>query len=117
MPDGWGWRREGSSKGEIRRCESNSKGKGRYKVSCAARKHDSTRRTSTVTNLQATILHLMGIDHTKPTLRYNGIDRRLTDVHGDVIGRSWRDEMKREADKGHEEERRDGPRMNANGRQ
>jgi hypothetical protein len=36
-------------------------------------------------DLHATILHLMGIDHTKLTFRHNGIDRRLTDVHGSVI--------------------------------
>jgi len=36
-------------------------------------------------DLHATILHLMGIDHTKLTFRHNGIDRRLTDVHGEVI--------------------------------
>lgn len=33
----------------------------------------------------ATVLHLLGIDHTKLTFRHNGIDRRLTDVHGHVI--------------------------------
>ena len=36
-------------------------------------------------DLHATILHLMGIDHEKLTFRHNGIDRRLTDVHGHVI--------------------------------
>jgi hypothetical protein len=36
-------------------------------------------------DLHATILHLLGIDHTKLTFRHNGIDRRLTDVHGHVI--------------------------------
>ena len=36
-------------------------------------------------DLHATILHLLGIDHTKLTMRHNGIDRRLTDVHGHVI--------------------------------
>jgi len=36
-------------------------------------------------DLHATILHLMGIDHTKLTFRHNGSDRRLTDVHGEVI--------------------------------
>ena len=36
-------------------------------------------------DLHATILHLMGIDHEKLTMRQNGIDRRLTDVHGHVI--------------------------------
>ena len=33
----------------------------------------------------ATVLHLLGIDHEKLTFRHNGIDRRLTDVHGQVI--------------------------------
>jgi hypothetical protein len=36
-------------------------------------------------DLHATILHLLGIDHEKLTFRHNGIDRRLTDVHGRVI--------------------------------
>lgn len=36
-------------------------------------------------DLHATILHLLGIDHTKLTIRHNGVDRRLTDVHGHVI--------------------------------
>ena len=37
-------------------------------------------------DLHATILHLLGVDHEKLTVRQNGIDRRLTDVHGHVIG-------------------------------
>jgi hypothetical protein len=36
-------------------------------------------------DLHATILHLLGIDHEKLTYRHNGSDRRLTDVHGQVI--------------------------------
>ncbi len=36
-------------------------------------------------DIHATILHLLGIDHTRLTFRHNGIDRRLTDVHGHVI--------------------------------
>jgi len=36
-------------------------------------------------DLHATILHLLGLDHTRLTVRHNGIDRRLTDVHGHVI--------------------------------
>jgi uncharacterized protein (DUF1501 family) len=36
-------------------------------------------------DLHATILHLLGIDHEKLSFRHNGIDRRLTDVHGHVI--------------------------------
>ena len=40
---------------------------------------------STVYDIHATILHLLGIDHTHLTFRHNGVDRRLTDVHGQVI--------------------------------
>jgi hypothetical protein len=36
--------------------------------------------------VHATVLHLLGVDHTKLTYRNNGIDRRLTDVHGSVLG-------------------------------
>ncbi len=36
-------------------------------------------------DLHATVLHLLGIDHERLTFRHNGIDRRLTDVHGYVI--------------------------------
>lgn len=36
-------------------------------------------------DIHATILHLLGIDHTELTFRHNGIDRRLTDVHGEII--------------------------------
>jgi hypothetical protein len=36
-------------------------------------------------DVHATMLHLLGIDHTRLTFRHNGIDRRLTDVHGHVI--------------------------------
>jgi hypothetical protein len=35
--------------------------------------------------LNATILHLMGIDHEKLTFRHQGRDFRLTDVHGRVV--------------------------------
>ncbi len=37
-----------------------------------------------VHDLHATILHLMGVDHTKLTYRYSGRDFRLTDVYGEV---------------------------------
>ena len=37
-----------------------------------------------VYDLQATILHLLGLDHTKLTYRFQGRDFRLTDVHGAV---------------------------------
>lgn len=38
-----------------------------------------------VYDIHATILHLLGIDHTRLTFRSNGVDRRLTDVHGHVL--------------------------------
>jgi arylsulfatase A-like enzyme len=38
-----------------------------------------------VHDLHATILHLMGVDHTKLTFRYQGRDFRLTDVAGRVV--------------------------------
>lgn len=40
---------------------------------------------TTCHDFHATILHLLGIDHTKLTFRNSGIDRRLTDVHGQVV--------------------------------
>ena len=39
----------------------------------------------TVPDFHATLLHLLGIDHEKLTFYHNGIQRRLTDVHGEVI--------------------------------
>jgi hypothetical protein len=42
-------------------------------------------RPTEVYDVHATILHLLGIDHERLTVRHNGIDRRLTDVHGHVI--------------------------------
>ena len=36
-------------------------------------------------DLHATMLHLLGIDHTKLTYRFNGRDMRLTDVYGTLI--------------------------------
>jgi hypothetical protein len=38
-----------------------------------------------VHDLHATILHLLGLDHTKLTYRFNGRDMRLTDVYGELI--------------------------------
>jgi hypothetical protein len=38
-----------------------------------------------VHDLQATILHLLGLEHTKLTFRFQGRDFRLTDVHGNVV--------------------------------
>ena len=38
-----------------------------------------------VHDLQATLLHLLGLDHLKLTYRFQGRDFRLTDVHGEVV--------------------------------
>jgi hypothetical protein len=38
-----------------------------------------------VHDLNATILHLLGFDHTRLTYRFQGRDFRLTDVHGEVV--------------------------------
>jgi hypothetical protein len=38
-----------------------------------------------VHDLQATILHCLGIDHTRLTYRFQGRYFRLTDVHGTVV--------------------------------
>jgi Protein of unknown function (DUF1501) len=40
---------------------------------------------STIYDFHATVLHLLGLDHEKLTFYHNGIKRRLTDVHGQVI--------------------------------
>jgi hypothetical protein len=44
-----------------------------------------TRDKVHVHDLHATILHLLGFEHTKLTYRFQGRDFRLTDVHGDVV--------------------------------
>ena len=36
-------------------------------------------------DLHATMLHLLGMDHTRMTFRFSGRDMRLTDVHGEII--------------------------------
>jgi hypothetical protein len=36
-------------------------------------------------DFHATVLHLLGIDHERLTLRHDGANRRLTDVHGQVV--------------------------------
>jgi hypothetical protein len=40
-----------------------------------------------VHDLQATILHLLGLDHKKLTFRFQGRDFRLTDVHGELVNK------------------------------
>ena len=43
------------------------------------------KRPTEVYDIHATILHLLGIDHEELTIYHNGIQRRLTDVHGRVL--------------------------------
>ena len=40
---------------------------------------------TSIYDLHATILHLLGLDHERLTWYHNGAERRLTDVHGTVI--------------------------------
>ncbi|MDX2035507.1 MAG: DUF1501 domain-containing protein [Isosphaeraceae bacterium] len=47
--------------------------------------HQAVENPTSVHELYATILHLLGIDFRKLSYRHNGADRRLTDVHGKVI--------------------------------
>jgi hypothetical protein len=47
--------------------------------------YNITENPVSVHDLNATLLHLLGIGHTKLTYRYQGRDFRLTDVFGDVI--------------------------------
>lgn len=39
----------------------------------------------TIYDFHATVLHLLGLDHKRLTYYHNGLQRRLTDVHGEVI--------------------------------
>jgi hypothetical protein len=47
--------------------------------------HKAVDKVTTIYDFHATILHLMGLDHERLSYYHNGIDRRLTDVHGHVI--------------------------------
>ena len=42
-------------------------------------------KPTTIHDLHATMLHLLGMDHERLTYRFSGRDIRLTDVHGHVI--------------------------------
>jgi hypothetical protein len=42
-------------------------------------------RIATVYDFHATILDILGLDHERLTYYHNGLERRLTDVHGHVI--------------------------------
>ena len=43
------------------------------------------KRATTMYDVHATMLHLLGLDHEQLTVRQDGADRRLTDVHGRVL--------------------------------
>lgn len=47
--------------------------------------HRAVEDVTTIYDLHATVLHLLGLDHERLTYYHNGIHRRLTDVHGHVI--------------------------------
>ena len=47
--------------------------------------YQAVEKVATIYDFHATILHLLGLDHERLTFYHNGIERRLTDVHGHVI--------------------------------
>ncbi|OYW31114.1 MAG: sulfatase [Chthoniobacter sp. 12-60-6] len=47
--------------------------------------YNAVENISSVYDMWATVLHLMGIDHKQLTYRFSGRDLRLTDVHGNVL--------------------------------
>lgn len=47
--------------------------------------HKAVEKVTTVYDFYATILHILGLDHERLSFYHNGIERRLTDVHGHVI--------------------------------
>jgi hypothetical protein len=47
--------------------------------------YKAVENVATIYDLHATILHLIGLDHTRLSFYNNGIERRLTDVHGHVL--------------------------------
>ncbi|MDB6121562.1 MAG: hypothetical protein JWQ71_555 [Pedosphaera sp.] len=47
--------------------------------------YEAVENITTIYDLHATILHLLGLDHERVSFYHNGIERRLTDVHGQVI--------------------------------
>jgi len=47
--------------------------------------YKSVENVRPVYDLHATVLHLLGLDHERLSFYHNGIERRLTDVHGEVI--------------------------------
>jgi hypothetical protein len=49
--------------------------------------YKAVRDVATIYDLHATMLNVLGLDHTRLTFYHNGIERRLTDVHGRVLER------------------------------
>jgi len=47
--------------------------------------YQAVENVATIYDLHATLLHLLGLDHERLSFYHNGIERRLTDVHGEVI--------------------------------
>jgi hypothetical protein len=47
--------------------------------------YESIEDVVTVHDFHATILHLLGLDHLRLTYYHNGLERRLTDVAGEVV--------------------------------
>jgi hypothetical protein len=47
--------------------------------------HKAVEKESTIYDLHATMLHLLGFDHERLSFYHNGIERLLTDVHGHVL--------------------------------
>ncbi len=47
--------------------------------------HQAVENVATIYDLHATILHLIGLNHERLSYYHNGIERRLTDVHGHVM--------------------------------
>jgi len=47
--------------------------------------YEAVENISSIHDLNATILHLLGLNHETLTYRHNGLERRLTDVHGYVL--------------------------------
>jgi hypothetical protein len=47
--------------------------------------YQAVEKVTSIYDLHATILHLLGLDHERLSFYHNGIERRLTDVHGEVL--------------------------------
>ena len=59
-----------------------------FRSSCGATDefgYQAVENVATIYDLHATLLHLLGLDHERLSFYHNGIERRLTDVHGHVI--------------------------------